>query len=52
MVAVGIGLAVLGALFNGFIILVLTLYFLSSLESTKSALYRLAPASRRGTSGG
>jgi predicted PurR-regulated permease PerM len=45
--ALGIGLAVLGALFNGFIILVLTLYFLSSLESTKSALYRLAPASRR-----
>jgi predicted PurR-regulated permease PerM len=45
--AVGIGLAVLSALFNGFIILVLTLYFLSSLETTKSALYRLAPASRR-----
>jgi predicted PurR-regulated permease PerM len=45
--ALGIGLAVLGALFNGFIILVLTLYFLSSLETTKSALYRLAPASRR-----
>ncbi|WP_243060862.1 AI-2E family transporter [Nocardioides sp. SR21] len=45
--AVGIGLAVLGALFNGFIIIVLTLYFLSSLETTKSGLYRLAPASRR-----
>jgi predicted PurR-regulated permease PerM len=45
--ALGIGLAVLGALFNGFIILVLTLYFLSSLDDTKSALYRLAPASRR-----
>jgi predicted PurR-regulated permease PerM len=45
--ALGIGLAVLGALFNGFIILVLTLYFLSSLDSTKAALYRLAPASRR-----
>jgi predicted PurR-regulated permease PerM len=45
--AVGIGLAVLGALFNTFIILVLTLYFLSSLQTTKSALYRLAPASRR-----
>ena len=27
--------------------LVLTLYFLSSLQTTKSALYRLAPASRR-----
>jgi predicted PurR-regulated permease PerM len=45
--AVGIGLAVLGALFNGFIVIVLTLYFLASLETTKSALYRLAPASRR-----
>ena len=43
----GIGLAVLSALFNGFIILVLMLYFLSSLPATKSALYRLAPASRR-----
>ena len=45
--ALGIGLAVVGALFNAFIILVLTLYFLSSLETTKNALYRLAPASRR-----
>lgn len=45
--ALGFGLAVLGALFNGFIILVLTLYFLSSLATTKAALYRLAPASRR-----
>jgi predicted PurR-regulated permease PerM len=45
--ALGFGLAVLGALFNGFIVLVLTLYFLSSLSSTKSAFYRLAPASRR-----
>jgi predicted PurR-regulated permease PerM len=45
--AIGIGLRVLGALFNAFIILVLTLYFLSSLETTKGALYRLAPASRR-----
>jgi predicted PurR-regulated permease PerM len=45
--ALGIGLAVLGALFNTFIILVLTLYFLSSLDTTKHALYRLAPASRR-----
>jgi predicted PurR-regulated permease PerM len=45
--ALGIGLAVLGALFNAFIILVLTLYFLSSLDMTKNALYRLAPASRR-----
>lgn len=45
--ALGIGLAVLGALFNGFIVVVLTLYFLASLETTKDALYRLAPASRR-----
>ena len=45
--ALGFGLAVLGALFNGFIVLVLTLYFLASLSTTKSALYRLAPASRR-----
>jgi predicted PurR-regulated permease PerM len=45
--AVGVGLAVLGALFNGFIVVVLTLYFLASLETTKSAIYRLAPASRR-----
>ena len=45
--AIGVGLAVLGALFNAFIILVLTLYFLSSLEKTKAAIYRLAPASRR-----
>ena len=41
------GLAVLGALFNGFIVIVLTLYFLASLRTTTSALYRLAPASRR-----
>jgi len=45
--ALGVGLAVLGALFNAFIILVLTLYFLSSLDMTKGAIYRLAPASRR-----
>jgi predicted PurR-regulated permease PerM len=45
--AVGVGLAVLGALFNGFIIVVLTLYFLASLQKTKSAIYQLAPASRR-----
>jgi predicted PurR-regulated permease PerM len=45
--ALGVGLAVLGALFNGFIVTVLTLYFLASLRTTKSAIYRLAPASRR-----
>ena len=45
--ALGIGIAVLSALFNAFIIFVLTLYFLASLPKTKAALYRLAPASRR-----
>ena len=43
----GFGLRVLGALANAFVIIVLTLYFLSSLETTKRALYSLAPASRR-----
>ncbi|MGZ4449045.1 MAG: AI-2E family transporter [Nocardioides sp.] len=43
----GIGIAVLSAAFNVFIITVLTLYFLASLPATKTALYRLAPASRR-----
>jgi predicted PurR-regulated permease PerM len=43
----GFGLRLLGALANAFVIIVLTLYFLSSLEATKNALYRLAPASRR-----
>ena len=45
--ALGVGLAVLGALFNAFVIFVLTLYFLAGLETTKAAAYRLAPASRR-----
>lgn len=43
----GFGIAVLSALLNSFLILVLMLYFLSSLPKTKAALYRLAPASRR-----
>ena len=43
----GIGLKVLGVLANAFVVTVLTLYFLSSLEKTKRAIYRLAPASRR-----
>ncbi len=43
----GFGLRLLGALANAFVIIVLTLYFLSSLEATKHAIYRLAPASRR-----
>jgi len=45
--ALGVGLAVLGALVNAFIIVVLTLYFLASLQTTKTAFYQLAPASRR-----
>ena len=43
----GVGLKILSALFNLFIIVVLTLYFLASLKTTTHALYRLAPASRR-----
>ena len=45
--AVGVGLAVLGAVANIFVITVMTLYFLAGLDQAKSALYRLAPASRR-----
>lgn len=45
--ALGIGLAVLGALADAFVILVMTLYFLAGLDPTKAALVRLAPASRR-----
>lgn len=44
---VGVGMAVLSALANTFIVVVLTLYFLASLPSIKRAAYRLAPASRR-----
>lgn len=43
----GFGLAVVGALFNVFIVVVLTLYFLAGMETIKTAVYRLAPASRR-----
>ncbi len=45
--AVGVGLAILGALLNAFVVVVLTLYFLASLPSMKQAAYSLAPASRR-----
>jgi predicted PurR-regulated permease PerM len=45
--AVGVGLAILGALLNAFVVVVLTLYFLASLPSMKRAAYALAPASRR-----
>lgn len=43
----GAGLAVLSALGNAFIVIVLTLYFLASLDRVKASLYELAPASRR-----
>lgn len=43
----GFGLKIISALFNLFIILVLTLYFLASLKTTTGAIYQLAPASRR-----
>jgi predicted PurR-regulated permease PerM len=42
-----VGLAVLSALFNAFLVFVLTLYFLSALPQIKDACYSLAPASRR-----
>jgi predicted PurR-regulated permease PerM len=45
--ALGVGLAVLGALANIFVVTVMTLYFLAGLDQAKGALYRLAPASRR-----
>ena len=43
----GVGLAILGALANAFIVIVMTLYFLASIDNVKASLYRLAPASRR-----
>lgn len=46
--ALGVGLKVLSALTNTFIVLVLMVYFLASLPSIKHAMYQLAPASRRG----
>lgn len=45
--ALGFGLKIVSALFNAFVVIVLTLYFLASLETTKKAFYSLAPASRR-----
>lgn len=44
---VGVGLAVLSAIANTFIVIVLTLYFLASLPTIKRFFYRFAPASRR-----
>jgi predicted PurR-regulated permease PerM len=43
----GVGLAVLSAIANTFIVVVLTLYFLASLPTIKRFAYRFAPASRR-----
>ncbi|GAA3665574.1 AI-2E family transporter [Nocardioides ginsengisoli] len=43
----GFGLKLISALFNLFVIVVLTLYFLASLKTTTGAIYKLAPASRR-----
>jgi predicted PurR-regulated permease PerM len=45
----GVGLAILGGLANAFIVIVLTLYFMASLDNVKASLYRMAPASRRET---
>jgi predicted PurR-regulated permease PerM len=45
--ALGVGVFVLSALFNAFVIFVLTLYFLSSLPTIRSAFLQLAPESRR-----
>ena len=42
-----VGLAVLNALLNAFLIFVLTLYFLFALPQIKRTCYSLAPASRR-----
>jgi predicted PurR-regulated permease PerM len=43
----GIGMAVLSALLNTFVVVVLMLYFLASLPGIKRFGYRLAPSSRR-----
>ncbi len=45
--ALGVGLAVLSALTNAFIVIVLMVYFLASMPSIKHAAYSIAPASKR-----
>lgn len=45
--ALGVGLKVLSVLTNSLIVIVLTIYFLVSLPTFRTAAYRLAPASRR-----
>ncbi|HET7387517.1 MAG TPA: AI-2E family transporter [Nocardioidaceae bacterium] len=44
---VGVGLAVLGAIVNIFIVIVLTVYFLGALPAIKRGTYSLVPASNR-----
>ncbi|MFD1940396.1 AI-2E family transporter [Nonomuraea mangrovi] len=43
----GFGQVVIGAIFNALTVLVLTLYFLGSMETMKKAFYLLVPRSRR-----
>jgi predicted PurR-regulated permease PerM len=43
----GAGKVVLGAVFSGLTLLILTLYFLASLPAIKNAIHRLTPASSR-----
>jgi predicted PurR-regulated permease PerM len=45
--ALGVGLAVLSAVANSFIVIILMIYFLASMPSIKNAAYDMAPASRR-----
>ena len=45
--ALNVGLKVLSLLGNVFVVIVLTLYFLASMPTIKTAMYQLAPASRR-----
>ena len=45
--ALGVGFFVLSALFNAFVIFILTLYFLVSLPMIRSSFLQLAPATRR-----
>jgi predicted PurR-regulated permease PerM len=45
--ALGVGAFVLNALFNAFVIFVLTLYFLVSLPTIRNSFLQLAPESRR-----
>lgn len=44
---IDVGFNILGGLAGAFIVLILTIYFTSSLPSLKKAVYQLAPASRR-----